>query len=128
MTAESPARRSGRAASAGSGGTRRKMSGKRVEKRRKRRRFDYEISKTSVNDSNIAGYLRTECGVGDICAGTLFPALAQRFSQGVVNIKTHTITFPHVRLEQGKVVVVVDSRIDAFVSQPDRNRSSSSMR
>ncbi|KAH7708204.1 Protein C06G1.1 a [Aphelenchoides avenae] len=86
------------------------------------RRFDYEISKTSVNDSNIAGYLRTECGVGDICAGTLFPALAQRFSQGVVNIKTHTVTFPHVRLEQGKVVVVVDSRIDAFVSQPDRNR------
>ena len=43
-------------------------------------------------------------------------ALAQRFSQGVVNIKTHTVTFPHVRLEPGKVVVVVDSRIDAFVS------------
>lgn len=37
------------------------------------RKFDYEISKTSVNDSNIAGYLRTECGAKDICAGTLFP-------------------------------------------------------
>lgn len=37
------------------------------------RKFDYEISKNSVNDSNIAGYLRTECGAQDICAGTLFP-------------------------------------------------------
>lgn len=37
------------------------------------RKFDYEISKNSVNDSSIAGYLRTECGAKDICAGTLFP-------------------------------------------------------
>jgi hypothetical protein len=37
------------------------------------RKFDFEISKQSVNDSNIAGYLRTECGAKDICAGTLFP-------------------------------------------------------
>uniref|UniRef100_A0A914Z7H2 Lipid-binding serum glycoprotein C-terminal domain-containing protein n=1 Tax=Panagrolaimus superbus TaxID=310955 RepID=A0A914Z7H2_9BILA len=26
------------------------------------RKFDYEISKSSVNDSSIAGYLRTDCG------------------------------------------------------------------
>ncbi|CAD5231157.1 unnamed protein product [Bursaphelenchus okinawaensis] len=86
------------------------------------RKFDYEISKTSVNDSNIAGYLRTECGPQDICAGTLFPALAAKFAKGVVNIKTHTVTFPHVRIENGKVKVIVDSRIDAFVAQPDKNR------
>lgn len=36
------------------------------------RKFDYEISQTSVNDTNIASYLRTECGK-EICAGTLFP-------------------------------------------------------
>jgi hypothetical protein len=35
------------------------------------RKFDYEISETSVNDTNIAGYLRTECGPKDICAGLL---------------------------------------------------------
>uniref|UniRef100_A0A915DTF3 Lipid-binding serum glycoprotein C-terminal domain-containing protein n=1 Tax=Ditylenchus dipsaci TaxID=166011 RepID=A0A915DTF3_9BILA len=86
------------------------------------RKFDFEISKQSVNDSSIAGYLRTECGPKDICAGTLFPALAQSFSNGLVNIKTHTVTYPHVRLEQGKAYVILDSRIDAFVSQPDRNR------
>ncbi|KAI6205600.1 hypothetical protein M3Y94_00810400 [Aphelenchoides besseyi] len=86
------------------------------------RKFDYEISKQSVNDTNIAGYLRTECGAQDICAGTLFPALAQRFSNGLVNIKTHTVTFPHVRFEPGKVVIVVDSRIDAFVAQSEKNR------
>ncbi|KAI1723240.1 hypothetical protein Ddc_07442 [Ditylenchus destructor] len=86
------------------------------------RKFDFEISKQSVNDSNIAGYLRTECGAKDICAGTLFPALAQSFSNGLVNIKTHTVTFPHVRFEHGKAFIVVDSRIDAFVSQPDKNR------
>lgn len=86
------------------------------------RKFDFEISKQSVNDSNIAGYLRTECGAKDICAGTLFPALAQSFSNGLVNIKTHTVTFPYVRFEHGKAFVVVDSRIDAFVSQPDKNR------
>lgn len=43
-------------------------------------------------------------------------ALAQRFSNGLVNIKTHTVTFPQVRFEPGKVIIVVDSRIDAFVS------------
>ncbi|KAK0403412.1 hypothetical protein QR680_016900 [Steinernema hermaphroditum] len=86
------------------------------------RKFDYEISKDALNNSAIAGYLKTDCGSEDICAGTLFPALGKRFSNGVVNIKTHTITFPHVRLEDGKAVVIVDSRIDAFVQQPDRNR------
>lgn len=80
------------------------------------RKFDYEISKDSVNDSNIAGYLRTECGPQDICAGTLFPALAAKFANGVVNIKTHTVTFPHVKIESGKIKVTVDSRIDAFVA------------
>ena len=86
------------------------------------RKFDYEISKSSVNDSNIAGYLRTECGKNDVCAGTLFPSLSQKFSNGVVNIKTHTVTFPQVKLENGKVIIIVDSRIDAFVQQADRNR------
>lgn len=86
------------------------------------RKFDYEISRQTVNDSNIAGYLRTECGTGDICAGTLFPALAQRFTNGVVNIKAHSATFPHVLLEKGKVKIFLESRIDAFVQQPDRNR------
>ncbi|KAI6243971.1 putative lipid-binding protein OBI-1 [Aphelenchoides fujianensis] len=42
------------------------------------RKFDYEISKQSVNDTNIAGYLRTECGAQDICAGTLFPGSSFR--------------------------------------------------
>lgn len=37
------------------------------------RKFDYEINQTSVNDSNIASYLKTECGPKDICAGSLFP-------------------------------------------------------
>lgn len=37
------------------------------------RKFDFEISQTSVNDSNIASYLKTECSSNDICAGTLFP-------------------------------------------------------
>uniref|UniRef100_A0A7E4VMC3 BPI2 domain-containing protein n=1 Tax=Panagrellus redivivus TaxID=6233 RepID=A0A7E4VMC3_PANRE len=86
------------------------------------RKFDYEISQSSVNDSNIAGYLRTECPTGEICAGTLFPALSTRFASGAVNIKTHTVSFPHVRLDNGKVVVIVDSRIDAFVQQSDKNR------
>ncbi|TKR79834.1 hypothetical protein L596_013997 [Steinernema carpocapsae] len=86
------------------------------------RKFDYEISKDALNNSAIAGYLKTDCGPEDICAGTLFPALGKRFANGVVNIKTHTVTFPHVRLEDGKAVVIIDSRIDAFVQQPDRNR------
>ncbi|KAI6191483.1 hypothetical protein M3Y97_00233000 [Aphelenchoides bicaudatus] len=86
------------------------------------RKFDYEISKNSINDTNIAGYLRTECGAKEICAGTLFPSLAQRFSNGLVNIRTHTVTFPQVRFEPGKVIITVDSRIDAFVSQVDKNR------
>jgi len=57
------------------------------------RKFDYEISQKSVNDSNIAGYLRTECGAKDICAGTLFPALAQSFPNGIVNIKVSSLAF-----------------------------------
>lgn len=35
--------------------------------------FDYEISKESINNTVLEGYLRTECGADDICAGTLFP-------------------------------------------------------
>lgn len=35
--------------------------------------FDYEISKESINNTVLEGYLRTECGAEDICAGTLFP-------------------------------------------------------
>uniref|UniRef100_A0AC34FFQ4 Lipid-binding serum glycoprotein C-terminal domain-containing protein n=1 Tax=Panagrolaimus sp. ES5 TaxID=591445 RepID=A0AC34FFQ4_9BILA len=85
------------------------------------RKFDYEISKSSVNDSSIAGYLRTDCGKNDVCAGTLFPSLSQQFSNGSVNIKTHTVSFPNVKLENGKVIIIVDSKIDAFVQQSDKN-------
>uniref|UniRef100_A0A914C8C1 Lipid-binding serum glycoprotein C-terminal domain-containing protein n=1 Tax=Acrobeloides nanus TaxID=290746 RepID=A0A914C8C1_9BILA len=86
------------------------------------RRFDFEINKQTVNNSNIAGYLRTECGLEDICAGTLFPALSQKFANGDVNIKSRTTTFPKVQLEEGKALIFFDSRIDAFVNQSDRNR------
>lgn len=37
------------------------------------RNFDYEISKESINNTLMVRYLRTECGLNDICAGTLFP-------------------------------------------------------
>lgn len=37
------------------------------------RKFDYEISKDSVGTESLVGYLRTSCGVEDVCAGTLFP-------------------------------------------------------
>jgi hypothetical protein len=80
------------------------------------RRFDFEINKQTVNNSNIAGYLRTECGLEDICAGTLFPALSQKFANGDVNIKSRTTTFPKVQLEEGKALIFFDSRIDAFVN------------
>ncbi|KHN78397.1 hypothetical protein Tcan_06950 [Toxocara canis] len=86
------------------------------------RKFDYEISKESVNNSALVGYLKTECGSEDVCAGTLFPALAARFPNGIVHIKTHTITYPRVRLDEGKALVLIDSRIDALVQQSDRSR------
>lgn len=37
------------------------------------RKFDYEISKESINNTALVGYLRTECSSEDVCAGTLFP-------------------------------------------------------
>uniref|UniRef100_A0A0M3I1K9 BPI2 domain-containing protein n=1 Tax=Ascaris lumbricoides TaxID=6252 RepID=A0A0M3I1K9_ASCLU len=86
------------------------------------RKFDFEISKESVNNSALAGYLKTECNAEDVCAGTLFPALAARFPNGVVHIKTHTATYPHVRIEEGKALVLIESRVDALVQQSDRSR------
>lgn len=43
------------------------------------RKFDYEISKESINSSAVVGYLRTECGPEDVCAGTLFPGFILYF-------------------------------------------------
>ncbi|CAK5079217.1 unnamed protein product [Meloidogyne enterolobii] len=80
------------------------------------RKFDYEISQSTIKDPEVAGYLRTECGAKEICAGTLFPALSQNFPNGVVAIRTRTINFPSVLFERGKAVVLVESKIDAFVN------------
>lgn len=60
------------------------------------RSFDYEITDKTVNGTAISGYLRTECGAEEVCAGTLFPALTSRFPKGLVKISSHTVTFPLV--------------------------------
>ncbi|KAF7632575.1 BPI2 domain-containing protein [Meloidogyne graminicola] len=80
------------------------------------RKFDYEISQSTIKDSEVAGYLRTECGVKEICAGTLFPALSKNFPNGVVAIKSRTSSFPTVLFQRGRGIVLVESRIDAFVN------------
>ncbi|VDO42160.1 unnamed protein product [Haemonchus placei] len=86
------------------------------------RKFDYEISRAAQNNSAIAGYLKTDCGADDICAGTLFPALAQRFPEGEVIIKSHTVSYPRIILNEGDASIYIDSRVDAFVQQGDRTR------
>uniref|UniRef100_A0A915Q7P6 Lipid-binding serum glycoprotein C-terminal domain-containing protein n=1 Tax=Setaria digitata TaxID=48799 RepID=A0A915Q7P6_9BILA len=86
------------------------------------RSFDYEISKDSINSTVLVGYLRTECGAQDICAGTLFPALSSQFPGGIVQIKSHTTTYPRVRFEQNKGVIVIWSQVDAFVQQGENSR------
>ncbi|KAM3728446.1 Uncharacterized protein ACO02O_05012 [Dirofilaria immitis] len=84
------------------------------------RNFDYEISKESMNNTVLVGYLRTECEGEDICAGTLFPALSTQYPGGIVQIKSHTTTYPRVRFEQNKGVIVIWSQVDAFVQQSER--------
>ncbi|KAE9418323.1 hypothetical protein Angca_001214, partial [Angiostrongylus cantonensis] len=79
------------------------------------RKFDYEISKLAQNNSAIAGYLKTNCPGDDICAGTLFPALRQRFPGGEVIIKSHTISYPRMIIGDGNATIYIDSRVDAFV-------------
>lgn len=96
------------------------------------RKFDYEISRQATNNSALVGYLKTDCGVGDICAGTLFPgenfqiqhwtsnfpqfpALGTRFPGGEVVIKSHTVSYPRVVLKKNNMTVYIDSRVDAFV-------------
>uniref|UniRef100_A0A0N5CGG9 BPI2 domain-containing protein n=1 Tax=Strongyloides papillosus TaxID=174720 RepID=A0A0N5CGG9_STREA len=86
------------------------------------RKFDFEISKDAVNNTQIGGYLKTECGGEDICAGTLFPALAEKFPNGIVMIKTHTIATPSVKITPKGVTVTFDSRVDSFVEQVDKKR------
>ncbi|CEF62006.1 Lipid-binding serum glycoprotein, C-terminal domain and Bactericidal permeability-increasing protein, alpha/beta domain-containing protein [Strongyloides ratti] len=86
------------------------------------RKFDFEISKDAINNTQIGGYLRTECGGEDICAGTLFPALAEKFPNGMVMIKTHTIATPIVKITSKGVFVTFDSRVDSFVEQVDKKR------
>nr|CDJ86980.1 Protein C06G1.1, isoform a [Haemonchus contortus] len=86
------------------------------------RKFDYEISRAAQNNSAIAGYLKTDCGADDICAGTLFPALAQRFPEGEVIIKSHTVSYPRIILNEGDASIYIDSRVDAFVQQGERTR------
>ncbi|ETN84919.1 hypothetical protein NECAME_01479 [Necator americanus] len=85
-------------------------------------KFDYEISRTAQNNSAIAGYLKTDCPGDDICAGTLFPALGQRFPGGEVIIKSHTISYPRMTINDGNATIYIDSRVDAFVQQGDRTR------
>ncbi|EYB87432.1 hypothetical protein Y032_0263g602 [Ancylostoma ceylanicum] len=79
------------------------------------RKFDYEISRTAQNNTAIAGYLKTDCPGDDICAGTLFPALGQRFPGGEVIIKSHTISYPRMTINDGNATIYIDSRVDAFV-------------
>ena len=86
------------------------------------RKFDYEISKSATNNSAITGYLRTDCPSDDICAGTLFPALRERFPAGVVMIKSHTISYPRLILQPGNATMLVDTRCDAFVQQGEKAR------
>ncbi|VDK47772.1 unnamed protein product [Anisakis simplex] len=84
------------------------------------KQFNYEISKKSINSSTIVGYLKSECGSAEVCAGTLFPALAAKYPNGIVQIRTHTITYPRVRLDEGKAFITMDSRVEASVQQPNR--------
>ncbi|PAV80910.1 hypothetical protein WR25_06905 [Diploscapter pachys] len=84
--------------------------------------FDYEISRTAQNNTQLQGYLKTECAAGDICAGTLFPALGARFPNGEVVIKSHTITYPKMTIKKNNATIYIDSRVDAFVQQGDRVR------
>ncbi|CCD63413.1 Lipid-binding serum glycoprotein C-terminal domain-containing protein [Caenorhabditis elegans] len=86
------------------------------------RKFDYEISRQATNNSALVGYLKTDCGTGDICAGTLFPALGTRFPGGEVVIKSHTVSYPRVVLRKNNMTIYIDSRVDAFVQQQDRSR------
>uniref|UniRef100_A0A0N4ZQT0 BPI2 domain-containing protein n=1 Tax=Parastrongyloides trichosuri TaxID=131310 RepID=A0A0N4ZQT0_PARTI len=86
------------------------------------RKFDFEISKNVINNTQIGGYLRTDCSNEDICAGTLFPALAEKFPNGIVMIKTHTIATPTVKIIKKGVSITFDSRVDAFVEQADKKR------
>uniref|UniRef100_A0AC35UD12 BPI2 domain-containing protein n=1 Tax=Rhabditophanes sp. KR3021 TaxID=114890 RepID=A0AC35UD12_9BILA len=86
------------------------------------RKLDFEINSSAINNTMIAGYLKTDCGVEDICAGTLFPSLAEKFPNGVVMIKTHTVSFPVVKISKGKVNITMESKVDAFVQQPDKKR------
>ncbi|EPB77363.1 LBP / BPI / CETP family protein [Ancylostoma ceylanicum] len=81
------------------------------------RKFDYEISRTAQNNTAIAGYLKTDCPGDDICAGTLFPALGQRFPGGEVIIKSHTISYPRMTINDGNATIYIDSRVDAFVQR-----------
>ncbi|CAJ0918104.1 unnamed protein product, partial [Mesorhabditis belari] len=60
------------------------------------RKFDYEISKTAQNNSALAGYLRTDCGKDDICAGTIFPALKEKFAAGSVRSFMWTTRSTHM--------------------------------
>ncbi|GMT34010.1 hypothetical protein PFISCL1PPCAC_25307 [Pristionchus fissidentatus] len=83
------------------------------------RKFDYEISKSAQNNSAISGYLRTDCPGDDICAGTLFPALKERFPNGLVMIKSHTVSYPRLILTPGNATVLIDTRCDAFVQVKD---------
>lgn len=86
------------------------------------RKFDYEISRQATNNSALVGYLKTDCPVGDICAGTLFPALSTRFPGGEVIIKSHTVSYPRVVLRKDNATIYIDSRVDAFVQQQDKSR------
>ncbi|MCP9262989.1 LBP/BPI/CETP family domain-containing protein [Dirofilaria immitis] len=71
------------------------------------RNFDYEISKESMNNTVLVGYLRTE-------------SLSTQYPGGIVQIKSHTTTYPRVRFEQNKGVIVIWSQVDAFVQQSER--------
>ncbi|CAI4226922.1 unnamed protein product [Auanema sp. JU1783] len=86
------------------------------------RKFDYEISRTAQNNSAITGYLKTNCPSDDICAGTLFPALGQRFPDGEVVIKSHTISYPKMVIKENNITIYIDSKVDAFVQQGERSR------
>uniref|UniRef100_A0A0N5AHH1 BPI2 domain-containing protein n=1 Tax=Syphacia muris TaxID=451379 RepID=A0A0N5AHH1_9BILA len=84
------------------------------------RKFNYEISKDSSSSESIVGYLRTGCGAEDVCAGTLFPALAAQFPNGLVQIKTRTSKSPTLIFTSGKGIASLDNRVDAFVQQGDK--------
>ncbi|VDD96416.1 unnamed protein product [Enterobius vermicularis] len=84
------------------------------------RKFDYEISKDSVGTESLVGYLRTSCGVEDVCAGTLFPALASRFPGGMVQIKTFTSKSPTLVFDGAKGVAAIESLVEAYVQQTDK--------